>query len=67
MSASETQFEHAKKWRWVDRLIGGTAAFLAAVAGVGALSQVSAELSDNHHEAIRLWRIVFGDEFPTFG
>jgi hypothetical protein len=40
MSASETQFEHAKKWRWVDRLIGGTAACLAAVAGVGALSQV---------------------------
>jgi hypothetical protein len=27
----------------------------------------SAERSDNHQEAIRLWRIVFGDEFPRFG
>jgi hypothetical protein len=27
----------------------------------------SAELSGNHQEAIRLWRIVFGDEFPAFG
>lgn len=40
--ASETQFEHAKNWRWVDRTMGGAAAFLAAVAGVGALSQVIA-------------------------
>lgn len=26
-----------------------------------------AEAAGNHQEAIRLWRIVLGDEFPTFG
>lgn len=26
-----------------------------------------AESSGDHREAIRLWRIVFGDEFPTYG
>jgi hypothetical protein len=40
LSASETQFEHAKRWRRVDRLIGAIAAFLAAIAGVGGLSQI---------------------------
>jgi uncharacterized membrane protein len=40
MFSSETQFEYAKRWRRVDRLIGGCAAVLAAVAGVGGLSQV---------------------------
>ena len=41
--ASETQFEYAKRWRRVDRLIGGAAAVLAAVAGVGGLAdQLSA-------------------------
>jgi hypothetical protein len=38
--ASETQFEYAKRWRRVDRLIGGVAAAFAAVAGVGGLSNV---------------------------
>lgn len=38
--ASETQFEYAKRWRRVDRWIGGAAAALAAVAGIGGLSQV---------------------------
>jgi len=38
--ASETQFEFAKRWRRVDRWIGSGAAALAAVAGVGGLSQV---------------------------
>ncbi len=38
--ASETQFEFAKRWRRVDRWIGGLAAALAAVAGVGGLSNV---------------------------
>jgi hypothetical protein len=38
--ASETQFEYAKRWRRVDRWIGSAAAALAAVAGVGGLSQV---------------------------
>jgi hypothetical protein len=38
--ASETQFEFAKRWRRVDRWIGGVAAALAAVAGVGGLSNV---------------------------
>ncbi|TLH59715.1 nucleotidyltransferase [Mycolicibacterium aubagnense] len=27
----------------------------------------AAEASDDHREAIRLWRIIFGDEFPTYG
>lgn len=27
----------------------------------------AAERSGDHREAIRLWRIVFGDEFPTYG
>lgn len=38
--ASETQFEYAKRWRRVDRLIGAAAALTAAIAGVGGLSQV---------------------------
>jgi len=38
--ASETQFEYAKRWRRVDRLIGAAAAVTAAIAGVGGLSQV---------------------------
>jgi hypothetical protein len=37
--ASETQFEYSKRWRRVDRWIGSVAAALAAVAGVGGLSQ----------------------------
>jgi hypothetical protein len=27
----------------------------------------AAEIRGDHKEAIRLWRIVFGDEFPTYG
>ena len=27
----------------------------------------AAEASGNHAEAIRLWRIIFGDEFPAYG
>jgi hypothetical protein len=38
--ASETQFEYAKRWRRVDRVIGGAAAVIAAVAGVGGLSNI---------------------------
>jgi hypothetical protein len=38
--SSETQFEYAKRWRRVDRWLGALAALLAAVAGVGGLSQV---------------------------
>jgi DNA-binding SARP family transcriptional activator len=38
--SSETQFEYSKRWRRVDRWIGSVAAALAAVAGVGGLSQV---------------------------
>jgi hypothetical protein len=38
--ASETQFEFAKRWRRADRWVGGIAAALAAVAGVGGLSNV---------------------------
>jgi hypothetical protein len=38
--ASETQYEYAKRWRRVDRLIGAAAAATAAVAGVGGLSNV---------------------------
>jgi len=38
--SSETQFEYAKRWRRVDRWLGGTAALVAAVAGVGGLSDV---------------------------
>lgn len=38
--ASETQFEYAKRWRRVDRWVGSSAAALAAVAGIGGLSQV---------------------------
>jgi hypothetical protein len=26
-----------------------------------------AEASGNHQEAIRLWRVIFGDDFPTYG
>ena len=37
--ASETQFEFAKRWRRADRVIGTASATLAAVAGVGGLSQ----------------------------
>jgi hypothetical protein len=28
---------------------------------------VSAEGRGDHREAIRLWQIVFGDEFPSYG
>ena len=38
--SSETQFDYAKRWRRVDRWIGGGAAALAAVAGIGGLAQV---------------------------
>ena len=38
--SAETQFEFAKRWRRVDRWIGSLAAGLAAVAGVGGLSNV---------------------------
>lgn len=38
--ASETQFEYAKNWRRLDRWLGSASAALAAVAGVGGLSQV---------------------------
>lgn len=38
--ASETQFEYAKRWRRVDRWIGGLAAALAGAAGVGGLADV---------------------------
>jgi len=38
--ASETQFEYAKNWRRVDRWLGSASAALAAVAGVGGLSEV---------------------------
>ncbi len=38
--SSETQFEYAKRWRRADRWLGGLAAALAGVAGVGALSEV---------------------------
>lgn len=38
--ASETQFEYAKRWRRVDRWMGGVAALIAAVAGVGALAEL---------------------------
>jgi hypothetical protein len=27
----------------------------------------AAEANGNHEEAIRLWRVIFGDEFPTYG
>ena len=37
--SSETQFEYAKRWRRVDRWIGSGAAALAAIAGIGGLSQ----------------------------
>ncbi len=40
MLSSETQFEYAKRWRRADRWIGGLAAALAGVAGVGGLSDV---------------------------
>jgi hypothetical protein len=38
--SSETQFEYAKRWRRVDRWIGSASAALAAIAGIGGLSQV---------------------------
>ena len=38
--SSETQFEYAKRWRRVDRLIGGAGAVVAAVAGVGGLADL---------------------------
>jgi hypothetical protein len=38
--SSETQFDYAKRWRRVDRWIGSGAAALAAVAGIGGLSEV---------------------------
>jgi hypothetical protein len=40
MLSSETQFEYAKRWRRVDRWIGGLASALAGVAGVGGLADV---------------------------
>jgi hypothetical protein len=36
-------------------------------ARVRAANATAAEVAGNHAEAIRLWRIVFGDEFPTYG
>lgn len=38
MFSSETQFEYAKRWRRVDRIIGAVSAVMAAVAGIGSLS-----------------------------
>ena len=38
--SAETQFEFAKRWRRADRWIGSLAAGLAAIAGVGGLSNV---------------------------
>jgi hypothetical protein len=38
--ASETQFAYAQRWRRVDRWIGSASATLAAVAGIGGLSEV---------------------------
>jgi hypothetical protein len=38
--SSETQFEYAKRWRRVDRWIGGLASALAAAAGVSGLADV---------------------------
>jgi len=32
-----------------------------------AVSANAAEARGDHEEAIRLWRIVFGDEFPAYG
>lgn len=40
MLSAETQFEYAKRWRRADRWIGGLASAMAAVAGVGALTDV---------------------------
>lgn len=40
MYASETQFEFAKRWRGIDRLVGSFSAGVAAIAGVGGLSHV---------------------------
>lgn len=28
---------------------------------------IGAEAASNHVEAIRLWKIIFGDEFPSYG
>jgi hypothetical protein len=38
--SSATQFEYSKRWRRVDRLIGSASAALAAVAGIGGLSEL---------------------------
>lgn len=40
MLSAQTQFEYSKTWRAVDRWLGGTAAVIAGVAGVGGLSEV---------------------------
>jgi hypothetical protein len=40
LHASETQFEYAKRWRRADRWIGGLSSALAAIAGVGGLSDL---------------------------
>jgi hypothetical protein len=39
MYAAETQFEYSKRWRRADRMLAGASALLAAVAGVGTLSE----------------------------
>ncbi|MER6793975.1 nucleotidyltransferase [Amycolatopsis mediterranei] len=41
-------------------------ASLAAAHG-RAVKAVDAETAGNHEEAIRLWRIIYGDEFPAYG
>jgi hypothetical protein len=38
--SSETQFAYSKTWRRVDRLVGGAAAVLAAISGIGGLAQL---------------------------
>lgn len=40
MYSGQTQFAFSKSWRSIDRWLGGSAAFLAAVAGAGGLSEV---------------------------
>ncbi|MDB5162767.1 MAG: hypothetical protein JWN28_374 [Candidatus Saccharibacteria bacterium] len=40
MYSAQTQFEYSKSWRFVDRWLSGGSAIMAAIAGVGALSEV---------------------------